>query len=134
MTLANGPIEGADRETEADGGDERARLRLLLCGMASLVLTLGAVFGRHGLLELRQFRLERDRMAAENARLEKENAALAGDVEALRSDPLAIERVAREELGLVRPGEKLILLAPEERHDEPVRSTSPGLDAPPERP
>jgi cell division protein FtsB len=134
VTLANGPIEGGGREPEPEGGGGRSRLRLLLLGMASLVLTLGAVFGRHGLLELRQFRLERDRMATENARLEKENAALAADVEALRSDPLAIERVAREQLGLVRPGEKLILLAPEERHDEPLRSTSPGLDAPPERP
>ena len=66
--------------------------------------------------------------------MESENAVLAKDVHALQSDPLAIERVAREELGMVRPGEKLILLAPEERHDDPVRSTTPGLDSVPSRP
>ena len=32
----------------------------------------------------------------------------------LRSDPLALERLAREELGMVRPGEVVIVLPEEE--------------------
>lgn len=37
-----------------------------------------------------------------------ENAKLLKEVEALRSDPRAIERAAREELGFIRPGEVVI--------------------------
>jgi cell division protein FtsB len=50
---------------------------------------------------------EAERMKAENARLAAENARLVREVRALRSDPSALERAAREELRLVRPGEKV---------------------------
>ena len=50
------------------------------------------------------------RMRAENARLAAENAALAREAHALRSDPVALERAAREELRFVRPGERVYWL------------------------
>jgi cell division protein FtsB len=133
VSLVNGPVD-EERASVAPPARDSTRLRVLLVGMASLVLALGAVFGRHGLLEARQFRLERDRLREENARMERDNEALAREVESLERDPLAIERIAREELGLARPGEKLILLAAERRQDVPLVSTSPGLDAIPSRP
>ena len=37
------------------------------------------------------------------------------DIESLESDPIAIERIAREELGLARPGEVLVFLDAERR-------------------
>ncbi|MBL8936551.1 MAG: septum formation initiator family protein [Archangium sp.] len=40
-----------------------------------------------------------------NQRLSDDNARLRREVEALRDDPRALERAAREELGLVKPGE-----------------------------
>lgn len=40
-----------------------------------------------------------------NKRLTEDNARLRREVEALRADPTALERAAREELGLVKPGE-----------------------------
>lgn len=40
-----------------------------------------------------------------NTRLTEDNARLRREVEALRDDPRALERAAREELGLVKPGE-----------------------------
>ena len=46
----------------------------------------------------------KNRLAAE------ENARMLKEVEALRSDPKAIERSAREELGFIRPGEVVINL------------------------
>lgn len=49
----------------------------------------------------------RDREAG-IARLELERAKLIDQIHALRDDPLALERVARERLGLVRPGEVVI--------------------------
>jgi cell division protein FtsB len=44
-------------------------------------------------------------LRAENERLAADNARLALEARALRTDPAAIERAAREELRLVRPGE-----------------------------
>lgn len=40
-----------------------------------------------------------------NQRLSDDNARMRREVEALRDDPRALERAAREELGLVKPGE-----------------------------
>jgi len=40
-----------------------------------------------------------------NEHLEREVRSVARDVEALRSDPAAIERIARDELGMARDGE-----------------------------
>ena len=43
-----------------------------------------------------------------NAELKLQNAALRRDVRRLRADPSAIEAAARDELGLVKPGEIVI--------------------------
>jgi cell division protein FtsB len=51
---------------------------------------------------------------AHNARLRAENERLARQAEALRSDPRALERVARAELGWVRPGEVIFDLGGKE--------------------
>ncbi len=54
-------------------------------------------------------------LRAGNAALQEVNAALALRIEALRSDPRAIERSVRDELGMVRRDELVILLNRPER-------------------
>lgn len=51
------------------------------------------------------------RLAAEIASLRSENARLRTEVQALRDDPAAIERVARETLGLARADELVVTRA-----------------------
>jgi cell division protein FtsB len=46
----------------------------------------------------------------ESRRIAADNARLARDVEALKNDPGAIEDIARDELGLVYPGEIVLRL------------------------
>ena len=78
------------------------------------------VFGRSGLVELRRSRRELTRLEAEVA---GRRAALEGlrlQAAALERDPGAVERIAREQLGLVRPGEITFLLP-----EEPPKSSSP---------
>lgn len=55
----------------------------------------------------RYARLKRDLHALEerNAKLTAENARLKREVQRVRTEPAALERAARENLGLVRPGE-----------------------------
>ncbi|HZX42276.1 MAG TPA: septum formation initiator family protein [Myxococcaceae bacterium] len=62
-------------------------------------------FRRHARL-----RAQADALAQRNAQLREENLRLAREVDGLRSDPAAIERAAREELGFVKPGEIVIHL------------------------
>jgi cell division protein FtsB len=57
---------------------------------------------------MRQARHDARALAADITALRAENAALRSRVERLRTDPATIEGVARETLGLVRPGELLV--------------------------
>ena len=58
-----------------------------------------------GLPRYRSLRAQLARVDANNDKLEREVEQLRRQVERLREDPQAIERIARDELGMVRPGE-----------------------------
>ena len=51
-----------------------------------------------------------DALRAEATTLRAKNAKMAAEVEALRTDPKAIEQHARDELGMVYPGELVLRL------------------------
>jgi cell division protein FtsB len=74
------------------------------------VILLDSLFGDRGLAETMRARREHRRAAAELARLKDQNAALRDETHRLAADPATIEAVARQELGLVRPGEILVVV------------------------
>ena len=76
----------------------------------SCVLLVNAVFGEKGLMDTLRARRAYAGAAGDLARLKRENASLRDQVRRLRTDPEAIEAVARRELGLVRPGEILVTI------------------------
>ena len=86
------------------------RFFLGLLGLALLALVVHTLFGEHGYLELRRRHQELEHLRSEIQRLEEENHRLAEQIKALKTDPRAIERAAREELKMARPGEKVIAL------------------------
>jgi cell division protein FtsB len=75
-----------------------------------VVLLVHDIFGTHGYLAMRRKRLEIQKVNADLQRLNKENAALDSDVKDLKTDPQTIRKIAREELGLAKPGEVIIKL------------------------
>jgi cell division protein FtsB len=77
---------------------------------ASCVLLANAFIGEKGLTDTIRARKTYAAAASELARVKRENAALRDEVRRLRSDPAAIESVARGELGLLRPGEILVTI------------------------
>jgi len=91
------------RETSAWVG--RAAAALVLAGVLGYVPY--HLYARSGLA--RSFELGRDleQVRAANADLAAENAKLARQIDALNHDPEAVERVARRDLGWVKPGEVL---------------------------
>lgn len=81
---------------------------------AVLVLALlvwgSALFGQKGLAKLLALEIQRRALQAEVARLQEEKEALEEEVRRIRGDPLYLERLARRELGMVRPGEILFII------------------------
>lgn len=73
--------------------------------LVALVLAAASAMAEGGFR--RYWRLSGDvqSLNERNRKLADDNARLRREVDALRDDPRAIERAAREELGLVRPGE-----------------------------
>jgi len=58
-----------------------------------------------------KIRGERTRLADSIEQIRRENRRLALQANRLRNDPSAIEKLAREELGLIRPNEQLFIVA-----------------------
>lgn len=84
--------------------------------LAATVLTLviivaNGVAGDRGLIQTVKMRRERRDMAEAIARLHEDNRRLAQQAARLRDDPSAIEELARDELGLIRPGESLFIIS-----------------------
>jgi cell division protein FtsB len=88
----------------------RRRAWVLGTGIALIALVVGSVFGDRGFLNLVENRRHVEALRLEIETLRGDNARLAGEVSALRSSPRAIERLAREQLGLARPDETVFLL------------------------
>lgn len=79
---------------------------------AATALLANALIGDNGLTSLFRTRAQYRSLQAEVERLRAEAARLREDARRLREDPAAIEEYARRELGLIRPGEKIVVLAP----------------------
>jgi len=92
---------------------------ILLVALAALLVH--DVFGAHGLLAMRRTQKEIQHLREEINQVNLENRELADQVKALKTDPKLIERIAREEMGLARPGELIFKLPP----GAPARSDPP---------
>jgi cell division protein FtsB len=109
VTTRVGPI-GPPRPAEPPSFLRR-NFRWLL-GLALAALFLHDVFGAHGLLALRRTQKEIQKLESDIKQLDTENRSLSDQVKALKTDPRMIERIAREEMGLAKPGEKIYKLPP----------------------
>jgi len=88
----------------------RSRARILIWYAVFCFGAIAALVGQGGYIDLMRGRAERDQAFR---RLEQQRSAVEVQREAiqsLRSDPLARERIAREQLGLAPPGEVQFLL------------------------
>ena len=79
-----------------------------LLGLLLLALLVHDVFGTHGYLAMRHTQQEIQKVRTTIDQLNKENAQLEEEVKELKSDPHKIEKIARDELGLARPGEVIL--------------------------
>ena len=92
---------------------------VLLC----VALLVHEVFGQHGFLAMRRQQKEAEALQQKMQLLQQENLELEKQINALRSDPKAIERVAREQMRMARPGE-IIYTLPDKDTKSPPPATS----------
>jgi len=97
-----------------------SRHALTILGLALLLLAIHDIFGSHGLLAMRRTESQIKELRGEIDRLNQQNSDLNKQVHALRTDPKAVERIAREEMGLARPGEMIFKLP-----EQPQESQEP---------
>jgi cell division protein FtsB len=82
----------------------------LLLVFITLVLVVDALIGDKGLVESMRARRRYQEVNASLDALRRDNAKLRDEVRRLNEDAATIESVAREELGLIRPGEVVFIL------------------------
>lgn len=63
------------------------------------------VFGERGLLRIYEMRKEKGRIDLKSNELKAENEQLRLEIASLHNDPRYLERIARKDLGLVKPNE-----------------------------
>ena len=114
------PFPGSDRADvpPVRRGEEqpwqRRHLARLLFSLLTAILIANALVGDRGLPDTLRIRREHRELEAAIAALRATNQRLQLEMERLRNDPDAIENLARRQLGLVRPGERLFIIT--DRH------------------
>jgi len=100
------------RDSSQPSRDVIVRIALGVFGVLTVAILLLAVFNDNGALQVHARAQKLSAIEAESTTLDSETKKLSAEIQALRSDPTTIERLAREELKLVKPGE-VVLVTPE---------------------
>jgi cell division protein FtsB len=88
------------------------RLPLVLLGVVAVVgFGLVSSIVTQGFRDLAEAEAERDRLLQEKKELEQRIERLEATLDAIRTNPEAVESLARKELGWIRPDEQVIILA-----------------------
>ena len=90
-------------------GANRKIVRWLLVFAASLIIVDG-LFGERGLLAMLRARHEYQELSNAIDRQRADNTRFRDEIRRLKEDPAAVEEIARRELGLIKPGEKVFII------------------------
>ncbi len=96
--------------------------KTLALGLVLIVaMILAAVFSDKGFMNVYDFTEELDYLEKSNTVLAEENAHIQKEIDALKSDPYAVEMLARDKLNLVKPGEMVYQIVRETSSPEKTR-------------
>ena len=103
----------------------QVRTRKIVLGVVSLltsILIINALIGEQGVIAVMRARAERTTLETVMNSLQKENYELRQLAVDLRTNPSTIERVARDDLGLISPGEQVLIIG-EPRNSDRIAPT-----------
>jgi cell division protein FtsB len=103
-------------------------------GCMIVLLAIYTVAGDRGAVHLWRLHGEKAKLDEVNLRLQKENGLLRQRISLVRNNNFYLEKLAREELNLVRPGEIIYRFAPSDDRNKRATTTpvSPGSRAEPQ--
>ncbi|MDQ3168549.1 MAG: septum formation initiator family protein [Acidobacteriota bacterium] len=99
-----------DALPRAQAAARRTKIVQVAILAVAAVITIDALVGEKGLLQTFRAKREHARLVGSINTLRHDNARLRDHARRLREDPATIEEVARRELGLVKPGEILVIV------------------------
>ena len=91
--------------TRTSRSGRRRTLLVAAVALVALYLLASFVFGEMGLVKYYRMQAQYRSLTADIERLKQDNEKLGREVRLLKTDPACIERIARDKLGLARPGE-----------------------------
>ena len=83
---------------------------VLLAGVLTLLAVFTFFFSGRPTSELQQSQQRVNTLKTDIARLQRENARLRAEIDSARKSTYAVERIAREDLGMSKKGEVVYLL------------------------
>lgn len=83
---------------------------VLLSGVLTVVFLISFFFSDRGIAELQHARTRVTGLETDIARLESENARLRAEIDSVKKSSYAVERIAREDLGMSKKGEVVYML------------------------
>ena len=88
---------------------------VVIVGLGLIALLVHTIYGEGGYMDLRRQLAELEELRQRTETLEEENRRLMEEIKDLRDNPDAIERVARENLKMAKPGETIITIPEKEK-------------------
>ena len=104
------PARDDGRAPRPIGGSTARRLVRYGLMAVTAVVMIDAVVGEKGLLALVRARHEYQQLETSLRAVRAENQRLREQARRYREDPVTIEELARKDLGLIKPGEKLFII------------------------
>ncbi len=86
------------------------RLVVLLSGVLTVVFLVSFFFSDRGIAELQQARKRVAALHVDIAKAQAENQRLRAEIDSVKKSTYAVERIAREDLGMAKKGEVVYML------------------------
>jgi cell division protein FtsB len=86
------------------------RNAIFVMALLSLVMLMHEIFGRNGYMTLRREKKEYNTLQRQIQTVSEENQQLEQKIHALKNNPEAVEKQARDQLRLAKPGEIIYML------------------------
>jgi cell division protein FtsB len=104
------------------------RNAIFVMALLSLIMLMHEIFGRNGYMTLRRQKKEYSGLQKQIQAISNQNQQLEQKIKALKNNPEAVEKQARDQLHLAKPGE-LIYMLPDRKPAEPPTTAQQTLPA-----
>ena len=108
-------MKRSNQRRETMKAQQKRRWRLYVIGGAFLMtyFTYSFLFDTMGFMKYLSMKRTQAQITEEIKALQEKNARLRKDIEAVKTDPVTVETLARERLGMVRKDETVFFVVPE---------------------